>query len=456
MKNISQIVLKNSFSILLMATIIFMSSCRKDPEPTLTEPPTAADAVFTYAPSAANDNIIDFTASNSSMTCNWDFDNGTTGSGATVTAIYPNAGTYTVTLTVFNQGGSASSSQDIVIDQTDPSLLSDPLFAFLTGGVNGPGSKTWVIDSASATHFGVGPDPVGAAGDYPEYWDAGPNEKPGCGLYDDRYIFHLNNFQFDMVNNGDVYVNNELAGDFPGSYENLNDYTAPYNNQLNENWTLTQGADTMISVSGSSFIGFWTGVQNYRIINISDTSLWLQYTHHTGGLMWYLRLIPEGFVSSGGGGGGGGVGNTYSLPLDFESVEPVLTTFGNSSYAYIINPDQSGINTSSMVLETVHGNETWAGLFVDLDAPLDFSSATMISVKVWAPITGDFRFKIENSSNTNDFVEIDGTVTNANTWQEISVDMSAAAPGVYDRLVLFPGWDVANAGTFYLDDITQQ
>jgi len=210
----------------------------------------------------------------------------------------------------------------------------------------------------------------------------------------------------------------------------------------------------MISLSGSSFIGFWTGVQDYRIINISDTSLWLQYTDISDGLLWYLRLIPEGFVSSGG--GGGGVVNSYSLPLDFESVEPILTTFGNSSYAYISNPDQSGINTSSMVLETVHGNETWAGLFVDLDTPLDFSAATMISVKVWAPITGDFRIKIENSSNTNDFVEVDGVVTNANTWEEITVDFSAASSGVYDRLVLFPGWDVANAGTFYLDDISQQ
>ena len=454
MKNSSLITFKNTLSFFMLVSIFTLSSCKKDPEPTLTEPPTDADAAFTYSPSAANDNIIEFAAANSTMTCNWDFDNGTTGSGTNVIATYPNAGIYTVTLTVFNQGGSASSSQEIVIDQTDPSLLNDPLFEFLTGGINGPGSKTWVIDSASATHFGVGPDPVGSAGDYPEYWDAGPNEKPGCGMYDDRYVFHLNNFQFDMVTNGSVYVDNLLSGDFPNSYENLGDYTAPFSDQLNESWNITKAADTMISVSGSSFIGFWTGVQDYRIINISDTSLWLQYTDISDGLLWYLRLIPEGFVSSGG--GGGGVVNSYSLPLDFETLEPILTIFGNSSYAYISNPDQSGINTSSMVLETVHGNETWAGLYVDLDTPLDFSTATTISVKVWAPITGDFRIKIENSSNINDFVEVDGVVTNANTWKEITANFSAASSGVYDRLVLFPGWDVANAGTFYLDDISQQ
>ena len=144
------------------------------------------------------------------------------------------------------------------------------------------------------------------------------------------------------------------------------------------------------------------------------------------------------------------------MPWDFESVEPVFTTFGNSSYSVIANPDPSGINTSSKVLETVHGNETWAGLYVDLDSPLDFSSATSIALNVWAPITGDFRFKIENSANTNDFVEVDGSVTSANSWQEIIVDFSSASSGVYDRLVLFPGWNVANAGTFYLDNIEQQ
>lgn len=445
--------MKNLNYFLVALLFIGLASCQRE-DPTLGDPPTEADAAFTYAPSAANDNIIEFTAGNSEMRAIWDFGNGTTGEGTNVIGTYPNAGTYTVTLTVFNKGGSRSSTQDIIIDVTDPSLLDSPLFNMLTGGSSGPGSKTWVIDSASAAHFGVGPDPVGAAGDFPEYYAAAPLDKAGVGLYDDRYVFHLNAFQFDMVVDDEVYVHNELAGDFPGSYENATDYTAPYTDQLNETWTITEGTDTTLTVSGNSFIGMWTGTSTYRIINISDTALWLQYTHHAGGLLWYLRLIPEGFVTGGGGTGSGG--DTYSLPLDFEGGPVTFTTFGNSTYGIIANPDASGINTSGNVLETVHGNETWAGLFVDLDAPLDFSSATTISLKVWAPVTGDFRFKVENSSNTNDFVELDATVTTANAWEEISVDFSGSSSGAYDRLVLFPGWDVANAGTFYIDDIQQQ
>lgn len=430
----------------------FLSCEREDPQ--LGLPPSEADAAFTSTPTVANVNIIDFTASNPAVNAVWDLGNGITGTGIDITGTYPTAGTYTVTLTIFTSGGSASTTQDIVIDNTDPTLLDSPIFNALTGGPSGPGSKTWVIDSASATHFGVGPDPIGAAGDFPEYYAAAPNDKAGVGLYDDRYVFTLTDFKFDMVTNGEVYVHNTLAGDFPGSYENGGDFTAPYTDRLGESWSVVEGADSTLTVSGTSFLGMYTGVRDYRILKVSDTALWLQYAHHAGGLLWYLRLVPEGFVSGGGGGGGGG--NTYSLPLDFESTQPILTTFGNSSYAYIANPDATGINTSANVLETVHGNEVWAGLFVDLDAPLDFSTNTSISVKVWAPTAGDFRMKVENSADTNDFVEIDGTVQNANTWEEITIDFSGSASGVYDRIVLFPGWNVANAGTFYLDDLIQQ
>lgn len=443
--------------LILFLSVAAVISCKKKEEPTLGDPPTAADAEFIYQPSAANPNIIEFTAVNSTVQANWDLGNGQTASGTNVTGTYPNAGTYTVKLTVFNSGGSGSSTQQIVIANSDPSLLDNPVYNALTGGLAGAGYRTWVIDSVMPAHFGVGPDPVGAAGDYPEWWAANALDKAGVGLYDDRYTFYLNNFQFDMVNNGHVYVHNGLAGDFPGSYENAGDYTAPYTDQLNKTWVVSEGVETTLTVSPGSFIGMYTGVTTYRIIEYSDTSLWLQYKHFDGGLHWYLRLIPEGFVSSGGG-GGGGTTQTYDLPIDCETIEPTFTMFGNSTAAVINNPDPSGINTSSKVIETVHGNETWAGFFVDLTNPLDFSTLGSIALKVWAPMTGVFRLKIENSANTNDFVELDVNVTTANAWEEIVVDFATAgaASNVYDRIVFFPGWDIPNAGTFYIDDVVQQ
>ena len=278
-----------SISILLA---IVISACRKE-NPQLGSPPKETDAVFTYAPSDTNNNVIIFTATNPDIINMWDFGNGLTGEGAVVSSIYPNAGNYTVNLSVFNSGGSKTSSQEIIIEQTDPGLLDNPIYTMLTGGINGPGFKSWYIDSTTAGHFGVGPDPVSALGYTPEWWSAPEMAKPGCGMYDDRFVFYLNDYRFDMITNGDVYVHNTIADQYPGAFENLADFTAPYDNQLNESWSVIEGSDTTLTVSGNSFIGFGTGVNTYKIIELTENSMYLAFGHHTGELMWYLRLKPE-------------------------------------------------------------------------------------------------------------------------------------------------------------------
>ena len=278
-----------SISVLLA---IVISACRKE-NPQLGSPPKETDAVFTYAPSDTNNNVIIFTATNPDIINMWDFGNGLTGEGAVVSSIYPNAGNYTVNLSVFNSGGSKTSSQEIIIEQTDPGLLDNPIYTMLTGGINGPGFKSWYIDSTTAGHFGVGPDPVSALGYTPEWWSAPEMAKPGCGMYDDRFVFYLNDYRFDMITNGDVYVHNTIADQYPGAFENLADFTAPYENQLNESWSVIEGSDTTLTVSGNSFIGFGTGVNTYKIIELTENSMYLAFGHHTGELMWYLRLKPE-------------------------------------------------------------------------------------------------------------------------------------------------------------------
>lgn len=431
--------------------LVFTTSCKKE-EPTLGQPPTPADAAFTYQASATNDNIIEFTAANSSLQATWDFGNGQTGSGTKATATYPFAGSYTVKLTVQNSGGSASSTQTVVIAQDDPSLISNPIYALLTGG----STKTWAVDSVSAGHFGVGPAPSHPDFDgyYPKWYAATSLEKTGAGMYNDRYTFKIQGFGFDMISNGDVYVNTAHAGIAPfddTTASPVADFIANFPNQLGETWTLTEGADTTITLSGNAMIGYWAGTRTYKIVEIDTNKLVLGFQDAANAdLFWYVTLVPDGFISN-----PPPPPTTYSLPIDFEVVEPEFTVFGNSTYAIIANPHMSGINTSGKVLETVHGNETWAGLFVNLTNKLDFSTQTTIKIKVWAPAAGAFRLKLEERANTNNFVELDVNVTTANAWEEITFDMTGTAAD-FDRLVIFPGWNVANAGTFYIDDIKQQ
>lgn len=282
---------KNMKIVLFLIGVIALTSCHKNPQ--LGNPPSDQDASFTFAASDTNSNVIVFSAVNQDILCMWDFGNGIKKQGNTVVASYPYAGTYTVKLTVFNKGGSKSSTQQVVIAQDDLSLLNNPYYTKLTGGASGPGYKVWHVDSSYAGHFGVGPDPESALGPVPEWYSAGANEKPGCGMYDDRYIFYLNGFKFDMVNHGDVYVHNSLAAQFPGSFQNLGDFTAPYTDQLQGSWLLTEGDQTSISLSTNSFMGFYTGFNEYRILDITDSTMSLQYKHHAGGLSWYLKLSAE-------------------------------------------------------------------------------------------------------------------------------------------------------------------
>ena len=85
-----------------------------------------------------------------------------------------------------------------------------------------------------------------------------------------------------------------------------------------------------------------------------------------------------------------------TLPINFEeATEVAWTVFGGSTYSVVLQTHIArGINTSAKVLETVHGGETWAGLFVDLKDNLDFTAGKpTISVKVWAPANRDYAYK---------------------------------------------------------------
>lgn len=269
-----------------------LNACQQD-DPQLGLPPTEQDAQIFVEPSPNSDNVLRFRCGNEQMLATWDFGNQTGAKGTSVEGKFPYAGTYTVSLRVFNKGGSRSNSITVTIAQDDLSLLDNPIFNALTGGPQNGGIKSWRIDSMASGHMGVGPDPESAAGAIPEWWAANPSDKSGCGIYDDTYTFSLTGFGFTMSTFGDVYVHNTISSQFPGAFLNKGDYTAPFDPTLTSSWSLIEdGENAFIEIAGNPFIGFYTGVRTYRILNFSDSTLSLQYKHHDGGLHWYLKLIP--------------------------------------------------------------------------------------------------------------------------------------------------------------------
>lgn len=330
----------------------------------------------------------------------------------------------------------------------------------LSGGQTPGSEKTWMIDSMAVGHFGVGPAPghPDFDGFYPKWYSSPPNDKSGVGLYDDRYKFRLGG-NFDMITNGDSYVHSDFQSQFPGAVKNKGDYTVNHPNVTNVVWNINEviGTDTTLKLNNAnSWMGMYTGVNEFRILYISSNNLHLMARHSgNADLAWYLKLIPVGGSSGGGTGGGGGSSN-FNLPFDFESNPPTFTGFGGSTVSIEDNPDKRGINTSNKVLKTIKGHETWAGIEVDLANKLDFSTNDKLKLKVWTSRTSDtLRVGIKDQNNLNNFVYVDVAIPIAFGWVELSVDFSSAANNVYDRIELYPGWDIANAGTYYFDDIKQ-
>ncbi|WP_224491274.1 hypothetical protein [Robertkochia flava] len=157
------------------------------------------------------------------------------------------------------------------------------------------------------------------------------------------------------------------------------------------------------------------------------------------------------------------------LPLGFESLiqEYPWTGFGNANASIVDNPDMSGENTSNRVLqlEKTAGAEVWAGAVMGLDRAIDFSTSSVITIKVWSPRAGTpILFKMEDSSDpSNLFAEVSVSTTTAGARETLSFDMSNPSNGSfdaansYDTIVVFGDFGTAGQGeNFYFDDIQKQ
>lgn len=72
------------------------------------------------------------------------------------------------------------------------------------------------------------------------------------------------------------------------------------------------------------------------------------------------------------------ISNPLLLPIDFESatLDYSFTNFGGATGTVVDNPDQNEANNSSKVgqLNKSDGSEIWAGAFLSLGEPIDFSN----------------------------------------------------------------------------------
>lgn len=288
-----------NYIFILGAIALAFTSC--DPQvldgPQLGPKPSADQLSFTIAQGADEFHPVITNTSSITGIAKWDFGNGNKGSGESATPYYPLSGKYTVTLTLYTSGGSASVTKEYSQDATDYSYFQDPAIIALSGGVDNLNGKTWVADSLAQGHYGVGP----AGSDGTAWWSAAPLDKKGFGAYDDELNFKLNGFVVTYTNHGTSFVKSYQSG--------VSFYSNPVDagGDLTVNYTPEPGTWSISTENGKQYlimngptpifptldVGAVDG--KYEILNISENKLELVATGGDGNA-WHYLLIPKGYV----------------------------------------------------------------------------------------------------------------------------------------------------------------
>lgn len=148
------------------------------------------------------------------------------------------------------------------------------------------------------------------------------------------------------------------------------------------------------------------------------------------------------------------------LPIGFESsLTYDFVGFEGADSAIEANPMPAGINPTATVMRSTktNGSQFFAGTFINLDAPIDFSSSQKLRIKVLSPKTGiPVRVRLENADNSVG-IELDANTTTQNEWEELEWDFSGMNTSAsFVRVVVFFEFIVnlpGDGSTYYYDDI---
>ncbi len=156
----------------------------------------------------------------------------------------------------------------------------------------------------------------------------------------------------------------------------------------------------------------------------------------------------------------------YDLPFDFET-SPVTSDWEGFEGAGITveavaAPQTTGNSSTNLAKIIRNGGQTYAGVVTAVDTPLDFSTKSTITARIWtsAPIGTKIMFKTEEAGNAgNNSGEKDVFTTKTGEWEDLVFDFAGVTNASQTRIVIIP--DNGNLGdgsatsTFFFDDIIQ-
>ncbi|KAA3439559.1 PKD domain-containing protein [Rufibacter hautae] len=448
-------------TLLFLAAFVWTGCEVEDPE--LASPPTAEQVTFTHTYDAANPNIVHFKSTAPGFKALWDFGNGTTAEGMEVDGAFPLQGDYTVKLTIYTAGGSATNSKSINIAQTNPVMLNREDYNFLTGGASQLEGKTWVFSPVGPMNFGGEP----AAGGN-NWWSQTLNEQNDC-MKDDEYTFSLAGFKFENKSKGAMWGIDNGAE---------NQCVPQPATPVASTWNLyEEDGKTMLSLSNGETIAWDDNEGVYQVMELSENRLVIRKVCCGGAGVRNYALVPKGYNPP-----------IVQKPYKVLDLNDNFDEAGNFTWSKdralfnenFDNPAQLGINTSDKVaryIKPAGQADEFANIFIDLGYRIDLSTRNIIKLKVFMPSFNDYTtmggaedwspvktlqkqvsVKLQNSLLAGNAwttqAEVIQKVTQTDQWVELTFDFSAqAARTDFDKIVVQIGGEAHfNPGIFYLDD----
>lgn len=460
---------------------------------------TADQVTFSYTASTSSDNVITFTNTSEIAVPHsflWNLGDGTTSKEQNPTGKYPQAGDYTVTLTIYSADGSAASKSQVIHLATDDfSLIDTPVYRNLTGGMENTEGKVWVFDQynnfkdevATALsadirgHMGLGP-----LNSYDQsWWGAGPNEKNAWTMYSFKFTFIQQGVQLKISNSGQGYGRRQQAanGGFTPTVTDVEDVTfdypgGDYTFAINES-----GERPTIELSGNAFMGYYVGSQVYDIIYQTDKVMALRAPNTVEGQDWVfiycleeLNVAEPPIIKE---------PQAIALSENFENQTPSVLfageDMGSLFSAFYQNPAPVPVNTSAKVLLYEKTSGFYSNIsYTAPDYLFDLTSVNKVRIKVFIPsynnytdefpVAGDWitnkkllpqvSVKLQNSSLGGNAWQTQTEIIKADLekdkWLSLEFDFSGVSNRTdYDKIVIqFGAEGHAAPGIFFLDDFS--
>lgn len=471
-----------------------------------------------FAPISENGciKVIDMPDDNSFMFVNgllgevlppkWDLGNGQTAEGDTVYAGYAFAGTYTIAMTYYNGGKEVTIYKSIKITQDNMALVSDPVYNFLTGGVDAENGKIWVLDSLRTGHVRLWKRQSGQESDdrkIPLYY-------AGTGMYDDEITFKLLGAECVYENHGQSYSHGGTIDNIPqyrieqlrqmGTVTGVTsspkgDYIVNYTPSAQpQKWSMTKREVSgkeyyYLKLTGGAYMFFYRGNSpsdiEYRIDSIGENYLRVvheeTYPASRATAKWedHYILVPKGYpilpeapekvdppkeetINE-------GFEDTFKS-LTFVLNDMGVNPWGLPSYSVVKNINMNLPNPSDSIVRIVRGTGYNERLTLSRNYTFNLSTKNKLKMQVYLPTTNNY-----NGVNLNPTVSVslvdskNSALTVVNTQTTSSSDFGKWVELVFDfsgssSITSFNTWVIqfggqyskgtsASPGIFYFDNI---